>query len=77
MVPPPQQRCTAPYCEFETAANIPTWELVMTCLTNHTQVAHAQPAMTQGILSVRPKPAPVQRPEIDLGTSESEWNRRI
>ena len=46
----------------------------MTCLTNHTQVAHAQPAITQGILSVRPKPAPVQRPEIDLGTSESEWN---
>ena len=30
--------------------------------------------MTQGILSVRPKPAPIQRPEIDLGTSESEWN---
>ena len=32
------------------------------------QVAHAQPATTQGILSVRPKPVPIQRPEIDLGT---------
>ena len=77
-MPPPQQNCTAPGCDFETPLNIPTWELVIQCLTNHTQVAHAvqpiQQPRDQGVLSARPKPAPVQRPEIDLGTTESEWN---
>ena len=77
MAPPPQQKCTAPECVFETPDKMPTWELVMNCLSLHTQVAHPQAAPGPGHgqpQTVRPKPAPVQRPEIDLGTTESEWN---
>ena len=75
MAPPPQQRCTAPECTFETPANMPTWDLVMNSLNQHTTVAHPTPARVPGQpQAVRPKPAPVQRPEVDLGTTESEWN---
>ena len=72
MPPPPQQACSAPGCQFETPPNMPTWDLVMNSLNQHTTVAH--PTINQGPVAVRPKPAPVQRPEIDLGTTESEWN---
>ena len=73
-MPPPQQNCTAPGCDLETPVNIPTWELVIQYLTNHAQVAHAvqPPQQPQGqeVFSAGPKPAPVQRPQIDLGTTE-------
>ena len=75
MAPPPQQKCSAPGCDFETPANMPNWDLVMNSLNQHTQVAHPAAAPVGGQPhAVRPKPAPVQRPEVDLGTTESEWN---
>ena len=75
MAPPPQQKCTAPGCTFETPANMPSWDLVVNSLNQHTTVAHAPPVQAPGQPhAVRPKPAPVQRPEIDLGTTESDWN---
>jgi hypothetical protein len=54
---------------------MPTWDLVMNSLNQHTTVAHPTAAHNPGHpQAVRPKPAPVQRPEIDLGTSETDWN---
>ena len=47
----------------------------MNSLNQHTTVAHPTAAHNPGHpQAVRPKPAPVQRPEIDLGTSETDWN---
>ena len=47
----------------------------MNSLNQHTTVAHAVvPDPTRQPNGVRPKPAPVQRPDIDLGTSETDWN---
>ena len=76
MAPPPQQACSAPGCEFQTPQDMPTWQLVMNSLNQHTTVAHPQPINNadNNVSLVRPKPAPIQRPEIDLGTTESEWN---
>ena len=76
MAPPPQQASSAPGCEFQTPQDMPTWQLVMNSLNQHTTVAHPQPMNNadNNISLVRPKPAPIQRPEIDLGTTESEWN---
>ena len=75
MAPPPQQRCSAPECTFITPLGMPTWDLVMNSLNQHTTVAHPTAAHNPGHpQAVRPKPAPVQRPEIDLGTSETDWN---
>ena len=45
----------------------------MDSLRLHTQVAHGVPHQQGHTHDVRPKPAPVQRPEIDLGTTESDW----
>ena len=54
---------------------MPSWDLVMNSLNQHTTVAHAVvPDPARQPHGVRPKPAPVQRPDIDLGTSETDWN---
>ena len=74
MAPPPQQTCTAPACTFQTPAGMPTWDLVMTSLNQHTTVAHTREQGAGQPHAVRPKPAPVHRPEIDLGTTENDWN---
>lgn len=65
---PPQQDCSSPGCDYCTPANVPTWEIVRDMLKMHVQAAHSNVQAT-----IRPKPAPVSRPLIDLGSSEHDW----
>ena len=68
-------KCSMEGCDFSTPANTPTWELIRDFLQMHTSSEHkAAPAGAHQEQAVRPKPAPVTRPEIDLGVSEELWH---
>ena len=66
--------CSVEDCGYVTPKNVPTWEIIRDMLQTHASSVHAVAAAPshQGQL-VRPKPAPVSRPEIDLGASEHDW----
>ena len=76
MAPPAPVSCSVQGCDWVTPANVPTWELLRDMLQIHVGSVHGVPARGQEggqPAAVRPKPAPVARPEIDLGASEHEW----
>ena len=77
MPPPAPIACSVTGCTYTTPATTPTWEMVRDMLQIHAASAHGAHlgggAGGGGDHSVRPKPAPVSRPEIDLGSSESDW----
>ena len=72
MPPPTPIPCSVPDCDWVTPATCPTWELLRDMLQIHTSSAHGTPAAGQPG-QVRPKPAPVARPEIDIGATEHDW----
>ena len=75
MAPPAPVPCSVPDCKYVTPTNVPTWDLIRDMLQMHIQAAHGvMQAEGHRDNTVRPKPAPVARPEIDLGASEHEWN---
>ena len=66
--------CSVPDCDFVTPANCPTWEILRDMLQLHTASVHGvQGGQGQAGAQVRPKPAPVARPEVDLGATEHDW----
>ena len=71
MPPPTPIPCSVPDCDWVTPATCPTWELLRDMLQIHTSSAHGTPAAGQPG-QVRPKPAPVARPEIDIRATEHE-----
>ena len=74
MAPPAPVECSVEGCGYATPPNVPTWELLRDMLKIHIDSVHAV-AGHDGAqpVAVRPKPAPVSRPEINLGASEHEW----
>ena len=77
MAPPAPVSCSVEGCAYVTPANVPTWDIIRDLLQMHSTSVHAPVAAApaegghQG--PVRPKPAPVSRPEIDLGATEHDW----
>ena len=71
MVPPPIQECSALDCSYVTPTGIPTWELVTTHMTNHTNSCHqtVTPASAQSSSKLERLP----RPTFSLGMSEAAW----
>ena len=74
MAPPPQQMYTAPESTFQTPAGIPAWRFVINRLNQYTTAAYAPAQGAAQPNAVRLKPVPVQRQEIDLGTTASDLN---
>ena len=60
-----------------TPAGTPTWDMVRDMLQIHAASAHnaqiGDGGAGGGEQIVRPKPTPVSRPKIDLGSSEADW----
>ena len=70
--PPPPQACSAPGCSYVTPLGVPTWGLVTTHLTNHTNSCHtptAPPTPSQPSSKYEKLP----RPTFTLGMSEAAW----
>ena len=81
MAPPPSQECTNVDCQYSTPDGIPTWELIATFISNHTQAVHSTPAAAQPAaqvggqtVSVKPRAEKVPRPKIKLGVSQDEFS---
>ena len=68
MTPPPVMACSAAGCDFETPANIPTYEYVIKTLELHVQTAHSAPTKPTPAKTEKPK-----RPVITTNMSESDW----
>ena len=72
MPAPAQVQCSKPGCDFVTPEGTPTWELLNSFLTNHTNSCHPtvpQPAAGQQSSKLEKLPRPV----FTLGMSESAW----
>ena len=73
MAPPTPLQCSVAECTFSTAAGAPTWEIMLTLLTNHTQAVHgggSQPPPT----NISSKLEKLPRPTFSLNMTESQWN---
>ena len=78
MVPPPSQECSNVDCQYSTPEGIPTWELIATFISNHTQAVHSTPAAAQpdaqAQAHARPRAEKVPRPQIKLGIGQDEFS---
>ena len=75
MAPPAPIPCSILDYEYFTPTTVTTWDLIRDMLQMHIQAAHGvMQADGHRDITVRPKLAPVARPEIDLGASEHYWN---
>ena len=73
MVPPTPVACSVENCDYITPNNVPSWDLLRDMLQMHTSSVHANGGGNGVQGPVRPKPATVARPEINLGASEHDW----
>ena len=77
MAPPASMECSKGECQFSTPEGIPTWELLMQCMNNHTQAVHPTPAAVQPEAQAqgqaKPRAEKVPRPQIKLGVSQDEF----
>ena len=75
MPPPARQECSVPECQYMTPEGIPTWEMLTTHLSNHTQAAHPTPAPVQHHQRVghNAKLESLPRPQFLLNMTESKW----
>lgn len=74
MPPPAQVSCSKTDCDFVTPEGTPTWELLNSFLTNHTNSCHPAPvAAPQGAGQPSSKLEKLPRPVFTLGMSESAW----
>ena len=73
MPPPTPVQCSKPECNFVTPDGTPTWELINSFLTNHTNSCHSLviPQPVAGHQSSKLEKLP--RPVFTLGMSESAW----
>ena len=78
MAPPPSQGCDDPECQYVTPEGIPTWDILVNILTNHTKTAHQTPVAGQpGVQAqgqAKPRAEKVPRPQIKLGVSLDEFS---
>ena len=47
MAPPTPMDCSAPWCDYRTPDNTPTWDLVLRALEVHTSIVHSSPSKTK------------------------------
>ena len=72
MPAPPSQRCSVQGCEYSTPEGIPTWDMLTTHLSTHSQAAH--PPQQQGnATSSSSKTAKKTRPSVTNQMSEESW----
>ena len=71
MPPPTPLQCSSTECDYETPAGCPTWELMVTLLTQHSQTVHG------GGHSTAPQNSKLEklpRPTFTLNMTESQWS---
>ena len=74
MPAPAQVQCSKPDCDFVTPEGTPTWELLNSFLTNHTNSCHPTPTVPQPAAGQQSsKLEKLPRPVFTLGMSESAW----
>ena len=82
---PAPLRCPSPDCEFQTPANVPTWENMLTILQLHVQLTHPVAApVASPVGPAAPRLERLPRPVFSLNMSEGarqfkviEWNSYI
>ena len=70
-MPTPQPlECSVETCQFQTPAGCPTWDLMVTLLTQHSNSVHGSQsnAITNSKLEKLP------RPSFNLNMTESQWS---
>jgi hypothetical protein len=72
MPPPAPLDCSVEDCYFKTAAGAPTWEIMVTLLTTHTQAVHG--GSRQQTLSSQFMLEKLPRPTFTLNMTESQWS---
>ena len=71
MAPPNPLSCSNPDCDFTTPIGCPTWDLMVTLLSQHTQSVHGSTQHSQPGLGNKLEKLP--RPTFDLQMTESQW----
>ena len=76
VMPPPPMKCQLENCEFETAANLATFDNQFKMLELHLRMAHPQLAPAPGAVSSQaaggPKPDKLPRPTISEGITQTD-----
>ena len=75
----PQVSCSHTDCSFETPPNVPSWDIALGFLTQHTVAVHPPPAGqiqqgTPGHTQQAPKLEKLPRPTFELPMSEGQWD---
>ena len=70
MPAPPPLECSSPECDFQTPAGCPTWDLMVTLLTQHTNTVHGNSQSNTGLGSKLEK---LPRPIFALQMTEAQW----
>ena len=76
MPPPARQECSVPECEYTTPEGVPTWEMLTTHLSTHTQAAHPPPAPVQPQPQQHTHHAKLEslpRPKFTLNMTKAQW----
>ena len=71
MVPPNPLECSNEDCDYKTPNGCPTWDLMVTLLTQHTQSVHGGAQLTQPGPGNKLEKLP--RPTFTLQMTESQW----
>ena len=72
-MPSPQPlECSHPECGYSTPPGCPTWDLIVTLLTQHTQSVHGG-TLTNGSVPQSSKLEKLPRPVFNLQMTEAQW----
>ena len=74
MPPPTPMECSVEACEFTTPPGVPTWELMVTLLTTHTQAVHGGGGAPHPAPTTQSKLEKLPRPTFTLKMTESQWS---
>ena len=72
MPTPTPMKCSVEECDYKTPAGVPTWDLMVTLLTTHTQAVHGvggPPAAPSNQSKLEKLP----RPTFTLEMTEAQW----
>ena len=72
MPAPPPLQCSHPECGYETPPNCPTWDLIVSLLTQHTQSVHGGTVIAPS--SQLSKLEKLPRPTFNLQMTEAQWS---
>ena len=71
-MPTPQPlECSVSSCEYQTPTGCPTWDLMVTLLTQHTASVHGS---SSSVATQNSKLEKLPRPTFNLNMTESQWN---